>query len=339
MSKRDYYDILGVSRTAPADEIRSAYRRLARKLHPDVNKAPDAAQRFGEVQEAYDILSDEQKRRQYDQFGHAGVGVAAAGRPGGPHYSWSNVGGGRAAPDIDLEDLSSMFETFFGGEGGFGSAAPRGPFGGRAGGRRAPPRGSRRPDPAPPDVQHELHVDFLKAARGGVESIRVEGGGQASSIDVTIPPGIREGARLRVRGGAGKGPRGTARDLILTVRVGSHPLYRRGDAESPGGSPADLYLTLPLSIAEATTGATVTVPTLDGAVELTVPPGTASGARLRLRGRGIDDGKVKGDLYAVVKIVPPDGRRLTDQEREALARIAAHVSNPRSGPEWTSGSA
>lgn len=336
MSRRDYYDILGVPRTASADEIRSAYRSLARKLHPDVNKAPDAAQRFGEVQEAYDVLADQQKRKQYDQFGHAGVGAAAAGRPAGGHYTWSNVGGGRTAPDIDLEDLSSMFETFFGGQGGFGGARA-GPFGGRAGARRAAPRAARRgPEPAP-EVQHEVQVDFLKAARGGVESIHVESGGQASTIDVTIPAGIAEGARLRVKGGAGAAPGGPARDLILTVRIRPHPLYRRGDAE--GGSPADLYLTLPLTIAEATAGATVTVPTLDGAVELTVPPGTASGARLRLRGRGIDDGKVKGDLYAVIKIVPPDGRRLTDQEREALARIAAHASNPRSGPEWSTGSA
>jgi curved DNA-binding protein len=330
MSKRDYYDILGVGRVAGQDEIRSAYRKLARKFHPDVNKAKDAADRFKEVQEAYDVLSDAEKRRQYDQFGHVPPSNAsAASRPGGPRYAWA---GGTEEPD--LEDLSSMFETFFGGRGGmggFGGAA--GPFGGgrSTGQRRAK---AARPE-QPPEAQHEIAVDFTKAALGGVETVRIEGGSHGRTIDVTIPKGIRDGAKLRVKGGAGDTPGGMPRDLILTVRIRPHAMFRRGDAETPGGSPADLYLTLPLTVAEAALGATVTVPTLQGPVELTVPPGTPSGAKLRLRGRGIDDGQVKGDLYAVVRIVPPDGRRLTDEERAAITRIADRFPSPRPPSEWS----
>jgi DnaJ-class molecular chaperone len=173
-------------------------------------------------------------------------------------------------------------------------------------------------------MEHEISVDFMKAALGGTETLRIESGGQGKTIEVSIPRGVKEGAKLRVKGAAGN------RDLILTVRVGSHPLFRRGDAE--GGSAADLYLTLPLTVAEATLGTTVTVPTLQKPVDLTVPPGTSSGAKLRLRGRGIEDGGTSGDLYAVVKIVPPDGRRLSEEDRAAITRIAA--SGPGVRADW-----
>jgi DnaJ-class molecular chaperone len=325
MPTRDLYDILGVSRTASADEIKSAYRKLARKFHPDVNKSADAAEKFKEVQDAYDTLSDPQKRRDYDQFGHAGA--PRGGGSGGQRYTWS--GAGQPGAEVDMEDLSSVFETFFGGRGGdggmggFGGGAS-GPFSGRR------PKASRR-DTTPPEVTHDLTIDFMTAVRGGTETIRLDTGGQTKTIDVTIPKGVREGARLRVKGAVTAGP-GRARDLILTIHVGHHHLFRRGDTE--GGSSADLYLTLPLSISEATLGATVTVPTLDKPVDLTVPPGTPSGAKLRLRGKGVEEGTTTGDLYAVVKIVPPDGRRLNDQDRAALTRIAADGPGVRAASGW-----
>lgn len=324
MAKRDYYQVLGVGRSATPDEIRKAYRKLAREFHPDVNKSPDAQKKFTEVQEAYDVLSDDKKRKSYDQFGHAAESAAGAGPGRGAHYTWSNVGGGR--PDIDSEELGSMFDAFFGGRGG--------DMGGMGGGR---PRGGRRPGraqraPEPEAVEQDLDITFMTAVRGGTEHLRMSVNGKSRSIDVTIPRGIASGAKLRVRGDDDVG------DIILRIRVGQHPVFRR--VEHPGAvadEGLDLYLDLPLTIAEATLGATVTVPTLETPVHLTVPPGSASGRKLRLRGKGVEDSKgTRGDLYAVVKIVPPDGKSLSHAEVEHLRAIADHSPAPRSGPNWPS---
>lgn len=335
MPRRDYYEVLGVSKSATQDEIRKAYRKLARQYHPDVNKSADAQAKFTEVQTAYDVLSDEAKRRQYDQFGHAAEGGGPAGGRAGArqgHYTWTNVGGaGGPGPDIDFEDIGSMFEAFFGARSqGFGGSGGPGP---RAAGRRAR---AARATPAPEEVHSELRIGFMTAARGGEERVRINRDGQSRTIEVRIPKGIEEGAKLRIRN-AGAGAGEAAPDLILTVRIEPHPLFRRGEG-TEAGKGLDLYLDLPLTIAEATLGASVEVPTLTGSVELTIPPGTASGSRLRMRGRGIEDARGrKGDLYAVVKIVPPDGRRLTDTERAALGKMVAASPNPRSGPWWPSG--
>lgn len=331
MAKRDYYAVLGVSKSATQDEIRKAYRKLARQYHPDVNKSPDAQARFTEVQAAYDVLGDEQKRRQYDQYGDAGEAGPSGFRPGARGtYTWTNVGGGGGpAPDIDFDDLGSMFETFFGARGagaGFGSA--------RAGSRR--PRAQRQPVQAE-EVHRDLQISFMTAAKGGEERVRISVDGQPRTIDVTIPRAIEDGAKLRIRN-AGAPPGAVGPDLILTVKVGTHPLFRRGEGLQTGRG-LDLFLDLPLTVAEATLGAEVAVPTLDGpVVELTVPPGTASGTRLRVRGRGLEDAKGRrGDLYCVVKVVPPDGRALDDQERAILAKLSTRVGNLRSGPNWPGG--
>ncbi len=331
MASRDFYSILGVARGATQDEIKKAYRKLARQYHPDVNKAKDAPEKFNEVQQAYDILSDDAKRKQYDQFGRVTEGTGVRGGGGGDrsaHYTWSSVGG-PGGVDVDAEDLGAMFDAFFGGRaGGFGD----GPFAGARGGRRS--RASRVEPEQPRGIEHDLDVDFMTAARGGVEQLRIVTDRKTKAIDVTIPKGIRDGAKLRVKGAADGGNRRAGGDLILNIRVGPHPLFRRADPERDGGTHLDLYLLLPLSISEATLGATVPVPTLDPTVDLTVPPGTPSGIKLRLKGRGIDDGTTKGDLYAVVRIVPPDGRVLTETERDALVRIGSRVAGLRSGPEW-----
>lgn len=321
MAKRDYYEVLGVRRGATQEEIRKAYRKLARQYHPDVNKSPEAPRRFTEVQEAYDVLSDEQKRRVYDQVGHAEPRTAAGG-PGGPHYAWGTGPGARM--DVDAEDLSSMFEAFFGGgRGDFGMG-----FGGMGG--RARSRRSRAAEPVARAVEHELLVPFMTAAKGGTETLRLTTDGKARTIDVRIPKGVADGTRLRVRA--------EGQEVILRIKVGEHPLFRRSEARNAPASGLDLYLDLPLTIAEATLGATVTVPTLEGSVEVTVPPGSASGRKLRLRGRGIEDAQgAKGDLYAVVKIVPPDGERLSAEERAALRGIAERFPNPRGGQDWPAG--
>ncbi len=321
---RDYYEILGIPRSADDDAIKSAYRKLARKYHPDVNKEPDAAQKFNEVQQAYDVLSDASKRKLYDQFGHAGVESGATGA-GGPRARWSNAGAGQRGSgfdaDFDAEDLGSMFEAFFGG---------RGP--GRASGRAA--RGRAQPQPASDDIRHAISVSFMTAAKGGTENVRLTVGGRSKTIEVKIPPGTPDGANLRVRGGASSDD--SSADLILSIKVGAHPLFRRGEGAELGKG-LDLYLDLPLTIAEAALGTTVSVPTLEGKVELGVPAGAGSGKKLRLKGKGIRDAAGRqGDLYAVLQVVFPGLASITPEERGMLTSLAAKTPSPRAGPEWDS---
>lgn len=314
MAERDYYEVLGVPRSATQEQVRAAYRKLARELHPDVNKAADAQEKFAEVQAAYDVLGEPEKRAQYDRFGRAGPGFAG-GAGEGAHYTWTNVGSrgaarGRGAgggADFDLDDLGSMFDAFFGGK---GSPA-------NAGQRQSRPRGRARQT-----AQAELDVSFTTMARGGIERVPVRRGGKAATVEVTIPRGIADGAKLRIPGSAGEP------DLILTIRVGKHPLFRRVGA-------IDLELDLPLTYAEAALGAEVPVPTVEGRVYITVPPGARSGKRLRLRGRGLTDAKgASGDLYAVVQIVPPPPDTLNEQDRRALERLGTLGPRPRSEGPW-----
>jgi curved DNA-binding protein len=318
MAKRDYYEVLGLTKSATADEIRRAYRKLARQYHPDVNKAADAQKKFTEVQEAYDVLSDAAKKKSYDQFGHAAeprMGGAPGGA-GGQHYTWTNVGGSQ----VDVDDLGSMFDAFFGGMGGKGGTAGPGPRSARA--KRGRPV---REEEEPPPSEHELSITFMTSVKGGKESLRLEQNGRMKTIEVTIPKAVADGAKLRVKG-AGDG------EVILRIRVGEHPVFRRTEVRGVGTPDLDLYLDLPLNLAEATLGATVPVPTLDGKVELTIPAGTPSGRKLRLKGRGIEDAQGrKGDLYVITRIVPPTGGDLSGEEAESLRRLCARFPSIRPG--------
>ena len=322
MSVRDYYEVLGVARGASAEDIRRAYRSKARQLHPDVNKAPDAAERFAELQQAYDVLSDEKKRSLYDRLGHSGA-ASGVGGGGGAKYSWSSTVGG-FPEGLDMDDLGSMFEAFFGGRaGGGGVGAAAGPRAARSSGRGH-------------DIEAELSVPFMTAARGGQEAFRSPVDGR--TIEVSIPAGTEDGARLRVRGAGHKPSKahGKPGDLILRVRVLPHPLFRREGGSKPG-SGLDLAFDLPLTIAEATLGGRVSIPSLDGPIDLTVPPGTPSGRRLRVKGQGIraSDGRV-GDLYAVVRIVPPDPAMLSSEQRRLVQEIGRLTPSPRAGEDWLS---
>ncbi len=322
---RDFYEVLGVSRGASADDIRSAYRRLARKFHPDVNKDPEAATRFAEVTEAYDVLSDEKKRKEYDRYGHvAGAGASAGGGgwrgaagPGGAKtYTWTSAGG----PEMDA-DFADVFAQMFGGAGARSPFGSGGFGGGRSAGSAAAPARGR-------DVHHAITISFMSAALGGKETLRHEAAGSEETIEVTIPPGVDSGSKLRIKGKGQPGQFGGERgDLILTLQVGAHPYFRRDGL--------DALIDVPLSIAEATFGTRTSVPLLQGTVELTVPPGTSSGQKLRIRGKGIKDAKGRlGDFYAVAQVVAPSLASLSPESQEKLREIAQELKNPRSGPPW-----
>ena len=315
---RDHYDVLGVKRSATQDDIKRAYRKLARELHPDVSKVPDAEKRFNEVTEAYEVLSDPERRRVYDQFGHAGVAGGdpfARGRASGSggarqaHYTWSNIGG-RPGPggNVGAEDVGAIFEEIF------GASMHDSPF-------AAPPRGTPRQRAKPREFTHEVTVTFMTAVNGGTEQVRFSSSGETKTIDVAIPAGVADGQKLRVRQAAG------AADMIITVSVGKHPYFYRED------KPLDLLIDVPITIAEAALGASVTVPLLKGSVELTIPPGTSSGTRLRIKGHGIKPKRGDpGDLFAIVKIVPPEA--LDEKTKSLLEQLAGALKSPRTGAPW-----
>ena len=320
--QRDLYDVLGVGRTASAEEIRRAHRKLAREYHPDVNKAADAAKRFGEIQAAYDVLSDPEQRKQYDQFGHAGVGAAPGGGSGARRtYTWQS-GGGPGPQDsgsIDPESFADIFEQFFGRG---GSPVD---FGAHAGTRGGPRTASRQHRPQPvADAQHTLNVSFMTAALGGTEQLRLSHGDIVETIDVKIPAGVQAGAKLRVRGKGYPAPGGRG-DLILTIEVGPHPLFRRDGL--------DLIIDVPITIVEAALGATVNVPLLSGSVEMKIPPGASSGRKLRIKGKGIvDAGGRRGDFYAVIQIEAPEHLSKVDQEQ--LQNLGSRLKKPRESGPW-----
>jgi DnaJ-class molecular chaperone len=344
VAETDFYKLLGVKASATADEIRTAYRVLARKLHPDVNKAADAAKKFAEVQQAYEVLSDVEKRKTYDQFGAAAFSPGAGPPPGsrggragaggggaGPTYSWSNVGGpgGQRPFDFDQADLGDIFGEIFGGGGGAGRGAYSGggmgadPFdqSGRAAGGRRSAGGSRA------SVRSTVRVPFLTAAIGGMQLVRVEDAKGSRELEVRIPAGVEAGATLRVPG-VNRGTRGAAGDVLLTVEIEPHGHFRRGEYTDTGEG-LDVYVDVPLSIAEAALGATVKVPLLKGSVELNIPAGTPSGRKLRVRGQGIKEASGKyGDFYAVVQIVPPKVMKPEDAEklREMIERENGELS-------------
>ncbi len=293
MSKRDFYEVLGVPRSASQDEIRKAYKKLAKKFHPDANTAdPDAEKKFSEITEAYDVLSDEEKRRNYDQFGHAVRGAPAGGNP------FQGFGGGGAGgASFDLDDiLGGMF--------GGGS-----PFGG--GGRRGQQRAQKGQD-----AKAEITIPFTVAVEGGEHSLSLQNGSKSERLTVKIPAGIEDGQSIRLAGqgnpGGGGGPSG---DLIVVIHIASHPWFKR-DGQN-------LSVDVPVTPSEAALGARIEVPTLtEGTVLMTIPPGTSSGAKLRLRGKGVKNHKTseRGDQFVVLKIAVP--KDLSDESRMLYEQLA-----------------
>jgi DnaJ-class molecular chaperone len=337
--KRDYYEVLGVSKSANADEIKKAYRKLARKFHPDINKSDSGAEaKFKEVQESYDVLSDDKKRSSYDQHGHAGVDSAAAaaaaaaaaqaGRgTGGFRYAPQTPGGGTV--DFGQVDLNDLFENFMGGNRRGGASA--------GGGKRSSRRSSSgnpfgAPGPAEPaatgaDITYPVYITFEQAIRGTTVEVRLRSpdGGTDETISVKVPPGVQEGSKVRARGKGQPGDHGRG-DLIIVTHVQPHAYFKREGV--------DILLDLPVSAAEAVNGATISVPTMDGRVELRVPPGIASGKRLRIKERGVaQKGGERGHQYCRILIqLPPD---LSSEEKEQLAAMdKAHTFNARKDAGW-----
>jgi curved DNA-binding protein len=319
---RDFYDALGVSRDASEDDIRRAYRRLARQYHPDVNKEPGAEDRFKEVSEAYEVLRDAEKRSQYDRYGsqwraaqeaqRQGRGAPGGGPGAGGFEGFEGFGGpGGGFDDVRVEfgegGIDDILEGLFGGRG-----RGRGRRGGRFEGYSM--RGA--------DREAEIELSLEEAAHGGRRRISLADG---RDLEVNIPPGVRDGQRIRLAGegdpGAGGGPTG---DLFLRVRIRRHPTFRLDGR--------DLYVDLPVAPWEAALGAEVETPTLDGTARVKVPQGSSCGRRLRLRGQGFpgSGGAPDGDLYAVVKIMVP--KRPSKRERELFEQLAeASKFDPRKG--------
>jgi len=316
MKYKDYYETLGVPRGATQDEIKQAYRKLARKYHPDVSKMADAEARFKDINEANEVLKDPEKRAAYDQMGSnwkAGqefqpppnwdAGFEFRGREGGS----SPFGAGGAFAGGEAFDASDFFETLFG--------------------RRGPAGGARRRGSVEGEDHHaKVLIDVEDAYRGAERTISlrapVEGPDgrlvmQERTLDVHIPKGIRPGQHLRLAGQGNPGSGGgKAGDLYLEIAFNPHSIFRVDGA--------DVYVDLPLAPWEAALGATVDVPTPEGTVQLTIPKGSAAGRKLRLKGRGLP-GKNPGDLYTVLSIVVPKAE--TDAARAAYENLAKAFPN------------
>jgi curved DNA-binding protein len=320
MDYKDYYQILGVAKNAEAAEIKKAYRKLARKYHPDMNPNDKSAEdKFKEINEAYEVLSDADKRQKYDRFGAQWQQYErSGGRP--EDFDWSqwnaNTGqpGGTYSRTISPEELEQMFggsfggfsdffETLFGGGFGQRTASPGAGFGGRS--RSARPQRGR-------DAEHPLQISLEDAFRGTTTSLQWQDGRR---IEAKIPPGVRTGSRVRLGGQGETGVAGgQAGDLYLKIEVLPHLIFQRDDD--------DLRVNLNIDLYTAILGGKVNVPTLERPVELTIPPETVNGKTFRLRGLGMPNlrkPEQRGNLYASVQVQLP--QNLSDEERDLFKKL------------------
>ena len=291
---KDYYEVLGINKSASAAEIKKAYKRLAKKHHPDVDKSAGANEKFKEINEAYQVLSNSEKKAAYDQFGHAGAGAQAQAQGGswGP-FTYTYTSGGGAQDFSDFSDPFSIFEQVFGSR-GFGRQQRRGR-----------------------NLRYSLVVDFMDAIKGIAQEVSLNG----KKLKVKIPAGIRDGAEIKFRGEGEAGPQGLPPgDLYLTIRIRPHPtLTRVGD---------DIYILEEISFVQAALGGTVEVETpriRSGQAEsdyefikLRIPPGTQSGTQFRLRGKGVPHlrGRGRGDQYVRVRVNIP--KKLSREQKRLL---------------------
>jgi curved DNA-binding protein len=295
MEYKDYYKVLGVSRDVSQDELKKAYRKLARKYHPDVSKEANAETKFKEVGEAYEVLKDSEKRAQYDQFGsNYQHGQSFNPPPGWDHQGGAGMGGG---------NFSSFFESMFSG-------------GGMGGNDQFFAQGE--------DVSAKITISLEDAFNGAKKSIRRPGGAnQTGTINVKIPAGITSGKKIRLAGQGKAGAGGEAGDLFLEINIANHAHYQVEDK--------DIIINLPISPWEAALGAKVTVPTLAGKINLTIPTNAKSGQKMRLKGRGLP-GKQAGDQIVVLQIMTPPAD--TPEAKQLYQQMAEELNfNPREALE------
>lgn len=318
----DYYKVLQVDRGTSQEDISKSYKKLARKYHPDLNKDPGAEAKFKELNEAYEVLKDPDTRNRYDTLG----ANWKHGAPFEPPPGWGqNIHfdfGGGSGGGIGSSGFSDFFESILGGRGG----QPGGGFGGRGGrpspgmgggginldellggfggGRQGPRRGS--------DVESILSIQLEDTYKGNQRTVELSGSSGKRRYDVKIPRGVRDGERIRLANQGRPGPGGSNGDLYLTIKLAPHPQFQvEGD---------DLVVTVKVDAWDAALGASIPVPTLDGEVQMTLPPGLSSGQRLRLRGKGLprrDDRQ--GDLYAELKIAVPG--ELSPEQKKLFTRL------------------
>lgn len=315
---KDYYKVLGVDKKATSDDIKKAYRKLARKYHPDANaNNPQAEEKFKEIGEAYEVLKDPQKRQRYDQLGSNWKQYANTGWPGGggqsytydfsggKGFSFGNMGGG----------FSDFFEMFFGSSANQRSSSYN--FGQDFGGgrSRAPQKGQ--------DLQSSIEISLREAYTGTQRSLKLQKEGKTRTVNVKIPAGMKNGGKIRLAGEGGDSPMGgPSGNLYITINVAGHNLFtRKGD---------DLYVEVPVTIKEAYKGGKIDVPIFDGKVDMKLPPKTQSGRTLRLRGKGMPGlkGKKHGDLYVKIKIVFPE-KMNKKKQKQFEEFLQDYDENPR----------
>lgn len=292
----DYYDLLGVAKSASEEEIKKAYRKLALKYHPDRNKDnPEAEEKFKEISEAYAVLSDAEKRQQYDRFGHARFSQ---------NYSSEDIFRGADFSQVfnDFGLGGDIFSRIFGamGGGGFGQAG--------YGGGRGAIRGQ--------DLEFELTIGFMEAYQGGERKINFTHGSRRQDFQLKVPAGATDGSKLRVagKGGAAPAPGGEDGDLFVKITVAEHPLFQRQGS--------DIEVDLPLKISDALLGCKAEIQTPSGTKKVTVPAGMTAGKKIRLKGLGFPvkiGATERGDLYGIISFQVP--AQLTDQQREIAEQL------------------
>ncbi len=319
----DYYQALGVSEHASDDEIKKAYRKLARKFHPDVSKEPQASEKFQEIGEAYEVLKDKDKRADYDQLRKYGARPGQDFRPP-PDWTPRSWNDGAAGGEVNMGDFSEFFAEMFGGGRRGGGGEPFGgadPFGSTGVGFRSTSRGAAMPgDDQTTEVEIRLEEAYTGTQRAlGLRSMEVDQNGQVvpktRTLTVKIPAGVTDGQKIRLKGQGAPGRRGgPPGDLYLQIAVEPHATFALSDR--------DVTVQLPIAPWEAVLGATVEVPTLGGPVKLNVPPGSQSGQSLRLKGRGLP-GKPPGDQFVELRVVVP--RQLSPEQKRLFETMRSEI--------------
>ncbi len=319
--EKDFYEILGVAEDADKAAIKKAYREKARKYHPDVNPDnPEAEEKFKKASAAFEVLSSPEKRKLYDEFGLDGLREGFDPEQARQYQRWQQAGGGgggggRRVYRGGATDFQDIFGDIFGGQSPFDTSDYRdfGGFQGAAKGR---------------DITAALELDFVQAIEGDEMTLTLGG----DRITVRIPPGVRDGEKLRIKGKGQPGPQtqygqGEPGDLHLKISVRDHPRVRREGL--------NLYMDVPITIPEAVEGTKVDVPTPWGTLTVTIPAGVNSGAKLRIKDKGVKRGKKKGNFYVVIQINTPEEANIDEEViQKAQALAGAYDKNPRHGLSW-----